>query len=321
MKRLVIRAVFFASVVILVFGSICGFELWCELNAYRGEVRAPAEASVLVCNDSQAAMCVNPDVDSAFFNFSAHGRMMDQAYLALIDLFAANPGRFRTVAVDISPVAAVDAFDKSISDMGYSSQYYLLHWLHFRENRRDMTGQLAVFRDNMVGRRWRLFWRFLRGRGGFTSSICGRFTPVMESCALTSPDNFRRQFRSRARMVNDAPALTADAPVFSCVDDIIRLARAHGAEPVIMTTPWHSELLNACRPEKLAAFTKVVSDYAKRNGCRYVDFLRTPFPDACWYDAQHLNLKGSKAFTPMLRSLEFTHFLSAKMRLTPINKG
>lgn len=302
MKRFVIRSAFFASVVILVFGSIGGFELQYELNAYRREVRAPAEARVLVCNDSQAAMCVNPDVDPACFNFSAHGRLMDQAYLAMIDLFAANPGRFKTVAVDISPVAAVDTFDQAISAMGYSSQYYLLHWLHPRENRRDMTGQLAVFRDNMVGRRWRLFWRFLRGRGEFTSSICGRFTPVMESCALTSPNNFKRQFRSRARIVNGAPALTADAPVFSRMDDIIRLARVHGAEPVIVTTPWHSELLNACSPEKLAAFTEAVSDYARRNGCRYVDFLRAPFPDACWYDAQHLNLKGSKAFTPMLKS-------------------
>lgn len=302
MKRFVIRSAFFAFVVILVFGSICGFELRYELNAYREEVKAPDGARILVCNDSQAAMCVNPDVEPVFFNFSAHGRMMDQAYLALIDLFAANPGRFKTVAVDISPVAAVDTFDQAISDMNYASQYYLLHWLHPRENRRDMTGQLAVFRDNMVGRRWRLFWRFLRGRGEFSSSICGRFTPVMESSALISPNNFKRQFRSRARIVNGAPALTADAPVFSYVDDIIRLARAHGVEPVIVTTPWHSDLLNACKPEKLAAFTEVVSDYAKRNGCRYVDFLRTPLPDACWYDAQHLNLKGSKTFTPMLKS-------------------
>ena len=302
MKRFVIRSAFFAFVVILVFGSICGFELQCELNAYRGEIRAPDEARVLVCNDSQAAMCVNPDVDPAFFNFSAHGRMMDQAYLAMIDIFAANPGRFKTVAIDISPVAAADTFDQAISDMGYAAQYYLLHWLHPRENRRDMAGQLAVFRDNMVGRRWRLFWRFLRGSGGFTSSISGRFTPVMESCALISPHTFRRQYQSRARMVNGAPALTADAPVFSLMDDIVRLARAHGVEPVIVTTPWHSELLNACSPEKLSAFTAAVSAYAKRNGCRYVDFLRTSFPDACWYDAQHLNLRGSKAFTPMLKS-------------------
>jgi len=302
MKRFIIRSAFFAFVVVLVFGSICAFELRYELNAYREEVKAPEAASILVCNDSQFDMSVNPEVDPAFFNFSAHGRTMDQALLAMLDVFAANPGRFRTVAIDISPSAAVDKFDQAIPDMGYASQYYLLHWLHPRENKRDMTGQIAVFRDNMVGRRWRLFWRSLRGKGEFTSSICGRFTPVIESQSVISPKDFKGQFRARAHTVNDVPSLTADAPIFSHIDDIIRFVRANGAEPVIVTTPWHPELLNACKAEKLTAFTKVVSDYAKRNNCRYVDLLRASFPDNCWYDAQHLNLKGSKAFTPMLRS-------------------
>lgn len=302
MKRFIVRSALFLGIVALVFGAICGFELRYELNAYREEVKAPAQASILVCNDSQFDMGVNPGVDPAFFNFSAHGRTMDQAYLAMLDVFAANPGRFKTVAIDISPSAAVDRFDQAIPDMGYASQYYLLHWLHPKENTRDMTGQLAVFRDNMVGRRWRLFWRSLRGRGEFTSSICGRFTPVIESQAVLSPDDFKGQFQARAHTVNDVPALTADAPLFRHVDAIVRLARENGAEPVIVTTPWHPELLKACRPDRLATFTKVVSDYARRKGCRYVDFLRQGFPDDCWYDAQHLNLKGSKAFTPMLRS-------------------
>jgi len=301
MKRFIVRSAFFAFVVVLVFGSICGFELRYELNAYQEELKAPPEAFILVCNDSQLEMSVNPEVDGAFFNFCAPGRTMDQAYLSMIDVFAANPGRFKTVAIDISPSAAVDKFDQAIPDMGYASQYYLLHWLHRDENVRDMTGQLAVFRDNMVGRRWRLFWRALRGKGEFTSSICGRFKPVELALALAIPADFKGQFKARAYSVNNVPALTPDAPIFSHVNKIVRLVRANGAEPVLVTTPWHPELLNACDAGKLATFLKVVSDYAHSNGCRYVDLLRTPFPDDCWYDAQHLNLKGSRAFTPIFR--------------------
>jgi len=300
MKKFIFRSALFLGIVALVFGAICGFELRHELRAYREELKAPAEATILVCNDSQAEMSVNPSVDKAFFNFSAAGRTMDQAYLAMLDVFAANPGRFKTVVVDISPSAAVDKFDQAIPNMGYASQYYLLHWLHPKENRRDMTGQIAVFRDNMVGRRWRLFWRSLRGKGEFTSSICGRFKPAPLALALVQPDDFKGQFKARAHTVNDVPALTADAPIFTYVDDIVRFARQNGAEPVILTTPWHPVLLEACKPEKLAAFTKAVTDYAKRTGCRYVNLLHTVLPDDCWYDAQHLNLKGSKAFTPML---------------------
>jgi len=303
MKKFLLRSALFLGLVLLIFGSICGFELRYELKAYREEVKAPAAATILVCNDSQLEMSVNPAVEPAFFNFSAPGRTMDQAYLAMLDVFAANPGRFRKVVIDLSPSAAVDPFDQAIPDMGYASQYYLLHWLHPRENTRDMTGQIAVFRDNMVGRRWRLFWRALRGKGDFTSSICGRYKPTLMALALTMPDDFKGQFRARAHTVNDVPALTADAPIFRHVNAIIDLARAHGAEPILVTTPWHAELLKAGDAEKMDAFAKVVSAYAAERKCKYVDLLRVDLPDDCWYDAQHLNVKGAKRFTSLLKSV------------------
>lgn len=302
MKRFIIRASIFIGTVLLVFGSICGVELVYELNAYRREIKAPPSAHILVCNDSQLEMSVNPAVDDAFFNFSASGRTMDQAYLAMLDIFAANPGQFKTVVIDFSPSAAADKFDQAIPDMGYAAQYYLLHWLHPKENRRDMTGQIAVFRDNMVGRRWRLFSRSLRGKAEFTSSICGRFKPADVALAVFRPDDFSGQWKARANGVNMADSVTPDSPVFTYAEDIIRLVRANGAEPVVMTTPWHSALLKAVKPEKLASFESAVAGFAKKHGCKYVNLLRAEFPDKCWYDAQHLNEKGAKLFTPMLRN-------------------
>jgi len=302
MKRFILRSSLFIGIVALVFGTICGLELRYEFRAYREELKASAGASILVNNDSQLEMSVDPAVEPAFFNFCASGRTMDQSYLAMLDILAANPGRFKIVLIDISPSAAVDRFDQAIADMGYAAQYYLLHWMHPRENRRDMTGQLGVFRDNMVGRRWRLFWRALRGKGEFTSSIGGRYKPARMALAVALPEDFRGQLKARAYTVNSVPTLTADAPIFTYADDIVRLARERGAEPVIVTTPWHRELMKACDADKMAAFERTVADYAQRRGCRYVNFLRTEFPDDCWYDAQHLNDKGARLFTPMLKS-------------------
>jgi len=238
----------------------------------------------------------------AFFNFSAPGRTMDQAYLAMIDIFAANPGQFKTVVIDISPLAAVDNFDQAISDMGYASQYCLLHWMHPKENRRDMTGQIAVFRDNMVGRRCRLFSRYLRGKIKFASSVRGQFKPVNIALAITKPDDFRRQCASKAQEVNGPESVTLESPIFVYAEDVVKIARDNGAEPVILTTPWHPSLLKAVNPEKIAAFEGAVSEFAGRCGCKYVNLLRMAFPDCCWYDANHLNENGAKLFTPMLRN-------------------
>lgn len=302
MKRFIIRSAVFMGTLVLVFGSICVWELRYELRAYRNEIKAPSTAHTLVCNDSQAEMSVNPKVDATFFNFSAPGRTMDQAYLAMLDLFKANPRQFKTVVVDISPSAAADTFDQPIPKMGYASQYYLLHWLHRRENTRDMTGEFVVFRDNMVGRRWRLFWRSLRGRAHFTSSICGAYKPVMEALAVSRPKDFRGQFKARAITVNKAPVVTEDAPIFTHVGRIVRLARAQGAEPVLLTTPWHTNLLQVCDAAHIARFERTMETMAQKWNCRYLNMLRHPLPDDGWYDAQHLNVRGAKLFTPALRA-------------------
>ena len=50
----------------------------------------------------------------------------------------------------------------------------------------------------------------------------------------------------------------------------------------------------------MIAFERRLAAFAARHNCRYLDFLREPFPDAAWMDANHLNAAGAKLFTKLL---------------------
>ena len=50
----------------------------------------------------------------------------------------------------------------------------------------------------------------------------------------------------------------------------------------------------------MSAFERRLEAFAARHNCRYLNFLREPFPDAAWMDANHLNATGAKLFTKRL---------------------
>lgn len=302
MKRFILRFLVFALLVVGVFGSICVLEIGWEIRHYREtEVLAPTNATILVFNDSQTDMGIDSDDYPEFFNFSAHGRTLDQSELVLIDLLASNPGKFKTVLIDVSPSSAVDDFNLPIENMGYASQYYILHFLHREENIRDLTHALVVMRDNMVGKRWRHFWRSLRGRQTFRSSFGGVYTPKPETLSIVARPAFEGNIRGRSIVYNQCPELTDDAPVFGILDRIVRQVVRTGARPVLMTTPWHAQLLAACDAQRLAVFSDRMRAYADRKGIRYLDYLSLKLPEDHWYDGQHLNVRGAKAFTALVK--------------------
>lgn len=302
MRRFILRSLLFAVLVVAVFGGLCALEVGFELKQYYGvEAVAGPQATAVVCSDSQTDMGVDPSVVPEIFNFSAHGRLVDQYELALIDAFAVNPGRFKTVIVDLSPASVLESMDKPLAEMIFSSKYYLLHFLHLKENRRDLSGIGTVFRDNMVGRRFRLLSRALRGVKKFESSIRGGFTPEAASLLRTNPKHYETLLNVKVGQVRGLENLSAESPVFEAVDQIIALAKAHGAQVVLTTTPWRPDVRERCGKARLDHFTEVMRTYAARRQCPYLDFLRREFPDDHWYDCVHLNLKGAGVFSPILR--------------------
>lgn len=300
MKRFVTRFLLFASAVALTLGGICALEIVAELKAYRQELVAPEGATVAVAGDSQLAMGVDSVAYPEFFNFSTHGKSLDQSWLSLLDIVDANPGRIRTVILDVTPANAV-GFGARISDMGYASQYYLLHYLHPQENIRDLSGAIKVMRDNMVGRRLRLLSRALRGKKTFRSSLFGSFTPDTPVLSRTNPAGYRAMLVGKVGEVRANLPIPPDSALFGILDGVVAL-REKGVDVVLITSPWCAELRTACDQERLDGFFALLRDYAGRKGVRYLNLFDVPLDPECWRDGHHLNAKGAREFTRFLQA-------------------
>ncbi len=301
MKKFVVKSFLFAALVVGVIGGVCALEIFAEIRAYRREVVAPPAASILVCGDSQLGNSVDPQVCPEFFNFSAHGRSLDQSYLAAIDLLRGNSGgRIRTIVLDAYPAGATISFSCGMNDMEFAGKYWLLHYLHPDETIRSLHSGLIVARDNLVGRRLRHFWRAARGKVEFHSSLEGKYTPSFEVIRRVSPAAFDGIARKKAGEAKGAADVGPDSPCFAVLDDMARLAAGEGVEMVLVTTPWHPDLIALCGEAELDRFVASVSAWAAKRGVRYVSFLKERFPEECWLDANHLNANGAKLFTPML---------------------
>ena len=300
MKKFIIRSLLFAALVFGVIGGLCALEISAEIRAYRRELVAPPGASLAVCSDSQLGDSVDPEVCPAFFNFSAHGRTLDQGLMVMGDLLRANSGRFRVVVVDVSPSAAVWPLDLPIDKMLFSGNYWLLHYLHFRENTRDMGAGFRVARDCLVGRRLRHFWRAVRGKVVFHSSLRGMFTPQEGVLKADEPEQYAGLLRTKAGEARGSGDIDFGSPVFVPLAKMAELAQEHGVELVLVTAPWSRDLIDLCGEAELDRCTAVVARWASARNVRYLNFLKEPFPDDCWYDGNHLNDKGARLFTPML---------------------
>lgn len=307
MRRFVARAIAFGALVALVVGGVCFAEIAAEVRAYRAELVAPPQATVLVCGDSQAGGAVDPEECPRFFNFSAHGRSLDQSLLVAMDVVDRNPAKaFRAVVLDVTPAAAASSLSCGLDEMGYAGKYWLVHFLHPRESLRRLGSGIVVARDNLVGRRLRHFWRAVRGKVEFESSLKGGFVTVDTVDRRDSPDRYWKLVRGKADSVRGLAAFGPEPPFAATVlDAFVREARARGVEPVLMTTPWNADLRAACADGELDAFTAAMDAFAKSRGCAYLDFLRTEFSDELWGDGNHFNHAGARVFTKALaRELE-----------------
>lgn len=304
MRKFLVRTVLFVVVVAGMIGGVCIAEIVAEIKAYRREVVLPDASSVLLCNDSQFGNAVDPSVCPQFFNFSAHGRTLDQAYLTMKDVLDAkeNAGRIKTVVFDVAPASLTWLAGRPAGDLDFSGKFYLAYLLHWREARelRDMDGWLKTARDNLVGRRLRLFWRTLRGNREFQSSLCGSFTPKSKALLMDAPESFAATVKLKLEQARGFEGVKEGDFAYRILDKVVEAARARSVELVFVSTPWHDDLVNACGKDEIAMFEKRLADYAAARGCRYVNLMHCKFPAEAWMDANHLNAVGARLFTPLL---------------------
>lgn len=303
MKRFILRSLVFAALLLALVGSVCWAEISAEIKSYRAELKAPEGANALICSASKMEKALDPEHWPGLFNFCASGRMIDQVYFTAEDLFAANPGRFRYFILELSPEVVREDLSLPVDSVGFAAQYYLLYLLHWKERIRPMTGIVKVARDNLVGRRLREFTRALRGRKRFKGSLASGFTPSQKRYALTDQTWFKaRVERLRLECDRGLDVFGPDSPVLSFADRIVDLARANGAEVVVLSGPLHPQLIRACGADRLDRFARTIEGYAARKGCRCLNLIELDLPDDCWFDGNHLNSSGARVFTERVRN-------------------
>ena len=117
---------------------------------------------------------------------------------------------------------------------------------------------------------------------------------------MERPERFARSVEAKVQRTLGYEKVREGDFAYRVLGKVVTAAKARGVELVFVTTPWHEDLIRACGDEAIAAFERRLEAFAAQHGCRYLDFLREPFPDAAWKDGNHLNAAGAKLFTKLL---------------------
>ena len=260
MKAFLVRVMSFGLLILLVIGGGCLAEIWAEIVCYRRELRSSSQESVFVCGDSRTEHGLDPALWPELFNFSARGRLLDQTCLTAKDILDANPGQFKTMLIDVSAERASDDYTLPVGKMGQGSKYALLYLLHLGERPRDLSGIFLVMRDLMVDRRLHLLSRIIRGKQRFASSLVSGYQKAEGCLKLKSAVKFAKHvdnIHSRSRAALDSPS--SRIGFFRHLDELIEAVRGRGAAVVLLTAPWHPDLIDRAGRNRLRSFCAEIS--------------------------------------------------------------
>lgn len=321
MKRFVLQVILFALIVVGLFGGWSALLVRMEFTAYARESQMPTNTLYAVCGDSQTELGLNPALWPRFFNFSLSAIQLDQIELKTIDLLARNPGRPKILLIDISPrKLAAQNITKPLVEARNAGKRFMLHVLHPQKSRRSLDGVAVIFRDAILVKRTKKAWKAIRKGRPYASSIGGEGTPDPD---LTEEDVVRNRtailakratcgFRDHRKEVQKGIDEHADelnawglvdesSETVRCIRDILRHVKSRGVTPVLITPPWHPDLLARIPAEKLANFHEVMNEIAQSEGVAYLDHLEMTFPDHEWRDGNHLNSHGAVKYTEYVR--------------------
>lgn len=281
----------------------CGwtaFVIVMDLRSYKRALVMPKTATIAVCGDSQTKDGLDPALFPGFFNFSTAATTCDQDLLRLTDLLCRNRAQVKYVLLDVSPLKIGYSTDKPVSELNAGRVHALLYLYHLAEMRREFGSEGALWRDVVCTRKYNEFRKSILRRKPWRSSMAGGFDPGTMQGFLNPKLRARAlaDLATKADHVNRYPPATGQEAFFKILEESIGLVRAAGATPVVTTMPLSPHLRKAIDPERLSAFTAAVKAVAARHHVHYLDYLAFDLPDACWHDANHLNLQGAKTFTP-----------------------
>jgi len=301
MRRFAKRLLLFALAPAFVAVAWTVFVVAMDYRSYTMGLKLAEGETVVVCGDSQTKDGLDPSVVTGLHNCSAAATTCDQDKMRLADVLEANPGKVRYVLLEASPLKVGYNPARPVSELNAGRVHSLLHFYHFRDNRRPYGSVLALWRDVVFTRKFNEFRKsILRGKP-WRSSMLGGFAPS-DGCGFTSrkyAERAAKDVREKSERFNSTEAASPDKPFFANLEEQVALVRSAGAVPVLMTMPLSGHLRNAMDAGRLADFTREVESLAERLDVKYLDYLRLDLPEKYWHDANHLNCDGAKAFSAL----------------------
>lgn len=320
MKRFIVKSLLLVTGVVVIFGGWSALLLWMEVSTYRRTCRPPDGTRIVICGDSQCDQGVLPQLWPGCYNFSTQGLQLDQVELKVIDVLQYADPLPKAIVLDLTPFKLLDqSLDVPLKDTAAVGGHFLLHALHPDRTRRSLDGLPVLFRDHVLVKRTSRLFKALRkgipyecsvpcpgGVAGLTEAQVEenrrRLLAAPAVCGFTQyPDWIAMSLKKGADDLAAFPPLTADSPSLACWRDIVADIRAKGVEPVVITTPYSRQALDALRPGLKESFRREAGKLAEELGVKYFDYLEMPFETGEWRDVNHLNVRGAVRFTETVR--------------------
>lgn len=282
----------FVAVVVVGVGAV-------DLRSYYRSLKAPEGTDVLVCNDSQCALGLDPAGFPRMWNKSAVASPCEASYMRLRDILAHNPNRFRCVVIDVSQVhiGMNDRIQPLCCDGRVNDHALLALWNILEYPRR--LGSLGGLFTGLFLKHADDIRSAVRHKKPYLAPICGGYQVMTIAGFKEHPEaalaDLREKARPTARMRKDERCVWWFRKMAEC-------AVAAGAKPVFMTTPLHPKFREAIDPNRLASVVAVAGDLAAEFRTVHLNYLDVDFGDGCWQDCNHLNVWGAREFTKRFRT-------------------
>jgi len=299
MRRFLKRLLLFALTPAAIAFTWTAFVVAMDHHSYTQGLKLAEGESIVVCGDSQTKDGLDPAIVKGLHNCSTAATTFDQDAMRLADVLEANPGKVRYVLLDASPLKVGSDMTRPVSELNAGRVHSLLHFYHFRDNRRPYGSVLALWRDVVFTRKFNEFRKsILRGKP-WHSSMLGGFDPS-DGCGFTSRRHRERAWKDvegKAARFNSYGAASPELPFFVNLEEQVGRVRSAGAVPVLTTMPLSGHLRKAMNGARLADFTREMESLAKRLDVKYLDYLQLDMAEEFWHDANHLNRAGAGKFS------------------------
>lgn len=260
------------------------------------------DKTVVVCCDSQTETSLNPEYFPELFNFSLSSAPVEE-YVIKVDDVLRNANDIELVIFDISPMKACCRGLTAANLVAHDSakcycEYFLLH--PFKYPTLCMAAA-HCFTTQIVKDKWLDIRHFYFRRKKKYSGYVGGGFRELDSAAFVDSRTKALELASKKASETESGAFLCDDIFRVDIAHMIKQVKGHGKEFVFITIPLHQVLRDKIGQRKMDAFRLAMRDYCSEVGCEWIDYSELQFPDECWYDANHLNSKGAKIFTIMLR--------------------